>query len=300
MHKLDFNIYNNILENAHEGIYFVDTHRKITFWNEGAASITGFSPKDVTGRCCQDNILNHVDENGTKLCIHGCPLHQTLQDGQKREANVFLRHKDGHRTAVSIRIFPIMEEDRIIGASELFVDNAQYADTERTMKELTTLALYDELTQMPNRRYLDSIFNRSLAEYAAYARPFGILFIDIDKFKPINDTYGHQVGDNALKVVSGSLKNAFRANDMIGRWGGDEFLAILPGVTEDELIHIAKRAIVLVENSTFDSQKGPLSVTISVGAAMAKPGDTMDTLFYRADKALLNCKRSKRNHLCFL
>jgi PAS domain S-box-containing protein len=93
-------LYAVILGNIHEGVYFVDSERKITFWNKGAERITGYTEGEVVGHFCYDNILKHVNDEGLHLCLGGCPLHQTLSDGQGREALVYLHHKEGYRVPV--------------------------------------------------------------------------------------------------------------------------------------------------------------------------------------------------------
>ena len=90
-------IYKDIFNAMSDGIYFIDVNRIITFWNKGAEIITGYSSSDVVGTHCYDNILVHVDDEGRQLCKDGCPLFDTIQDGQTRNLNVYLHHKEGHR-----------------------------------------------------------------------------------------------------------------------------------------------------------------------------------------------------------
>jgi PAS domain S-box-containing protein len=101
---MDESFYRDLLENLADGIYFVDSERRITFWNRSAEQLTGYTREEVVGRQCYDNILNHVDLEGNQLCKTLCPLARTLQDGKNRSANLFLQHKDGRRRPVSIHI----------------------------------------------------------------------------------------------------------------------------------------------------------------------------------------------------
>ncbi len=119
---MDDGFYKSVLDNLFDGVYFVDSERKITYWNKAAERITGFFEAEVVNLSCYDKILNHVDETGKQLCLNGCPLAEVLKDGNLREADVFLRHKAGHRVPVSIRITPIYDGDRIVGAVEIFSD----------------------------------------------------------------------------------------------------------------------------------------------------------------------------------
>lgn len=115
--------YKRILDSLHDGLYFVDPQRRITYWNKGAERITGFLAKEVVGKCCRDNILTHVDGDGRPLCLIGCPLSGTFEDGQDREAEVYLHHKDGHRIPVLVRISSLHADDgSLVGGIELFTD----------------------------------------------------------------------------------------------------------------------------------------------------------------------------------
>jgi GGDEF domain-containing protein len=102
-------------------------------------------------------------------------------------------------------------------------------------QELERLALFDQLTQLPNRRYIDTFLDHQIRDYQTLGIPFGVLMLDLDFFKHVNDAYGHSTGDEMLKMVAGTFQNAMRRNDFIGRWGGEEFVAILRGVTHLEL-----------------------------------------------------------------
>jgi len=284
-----------ILENIFEGVYFVDTNRKITFWNKGAETVTGYESQELIGMHCFDDILNHVDQNGKHLCLDGCPLQQTILDGKQRAADVFLQHKLGHRVAVSIRTMPLYEGNKIMGAVEVFVDSSKKDDIDRTIEELTSYAMYDQLTELPNRRYLDSFLNNRFREYKVLERPFAVVMMDIDHFKIFNDNYGHDAGDEVLKMVAKDFKSAFRKSDLVGRWGGEEFLAILPGITSERLQTIADGARILVQQSKLKYNQTDLHVTISVGATLIKEKDTVKSVINRADKALYMSKENGRD-----
>jgi PAS domain S-box-containing protein len=119
------NFYKKILDNLLEGVYFVDRERLITYWNQGAERITGYSRESVVGRSCNDSIVSNLDENGILFCKNSCPLVSTLHDGQPHDANIYLRHANGHRVPVRIRTAPVYNEaGEISGAVETFCDNS--------------------------------------------------------------------------------------------------------------------------------------------------------------------------------
>jgi len=290
-------LYKHILNGVKDGVYFVDADRRITFWNQSAEEITGFASKELLNKHCYDNILNHVDDDGKELCHQGCPLHQTLQDGIIRESSIYLHHKDGHRVPVSVHIMPIFDGDVIIGAVETFTDDSARTEFLSNLNELKILAYQDQLTELPNRRYLDTALENNLKTYETLGIPFGVALLDIDKFKDFNDTYGHDVGDEVLQMVSKVFKALIRKDDVIGRWGGEEFVGIFPGVNEEQLIEILNRIRMLIEKSGLRHGDKTLQVTISIGGTIYQPKDSAETIIKRADTLLYKSKDNGRNQV---
>lgn len=288
-------LYKEMLDNMYEGIYFVDKNRKILYWNKKAASISGYASTDVIGQNCYNNILNHIDEAGHHLCENGCPLHKTLCDGISRETKLYLHHKEGHRVAVAVRTIPIYEEDEIIGAVELFVDDREKMEMISNLKELEKLSILDQLTGLPNRRYGEAYIKSRMSDFNNFKIPVGIAFIDIDYFKTINDVYGHVTGDKVLKMVSKTFKSAVRSNDIVIRWGGEEFIAVFTGVDEASIKVATEKLRMLVEESIIKIQGKELPVTISVGATIYKSGENMETFMHRSDENMYVAKNSGRN-----
>lgn len=297
----DFNTLNKeeyigILDNLHDGLYFVDRNRVITYWNKGAERISGFTAEEVIGKSCADSILTHIDCDGNYLCEHGCPLLTTMEDLQLREALVYMHHKDGHRIPVSVRTSTLTDaEGKVIGGVELFTDVSRQEGNELLVKELQQLALLDKLTNLANRRYLEQELENRFAEMARFGVPFGILFMDIDFFKNFNDTYGHDVGDEVLRIVSKTFTANSRPFDLYGRWGGEEFLAIIRNVNDTELYLIAERVRKLIEESYIVNQEEKLRITISIGATMVQEKDSIGSLLKRADENMYTSKENGRN-----
>ena len=108
-----------VLDHLYEGVYYVDRARRIRYWNAGAEGLTGYSAPAVVGQFCYQNLLNHVDATGKQLCRSGNSLSATMRDGVPREADVFLRHREGHRVAVRVRTTPVRDrEGSVIGAGD--------------------------------------------------------------------------------------------------------------------------------------------------------------------------------------
>jgi diguanylate cyclase (GGDEF)-like protein/PAS domain S-box-containing protein len=296
--RMDADFTRNLLDLLFEGVYFVDRDRKVTYWSKGAERITGYKEQEVLGLRCRDSILMHVDERGESACDRSCVIAETIRDGEAREADLYLLHKDGHRVPVSIRVAPIVDPGgRIAGAVEVFSDHPTKDTTTRLIAELRAMALLDPMTELGNRRYVEMQLGARLKEMDRYGWTFGVLLADIDRFKNINDTHGHDVGDRVLKMVGRTLQNSIRSFDVMGRWGGEEFLAVIAYVSWDHLSSIADKLRSLVEKSSFTEGKDTIRVTVSVGATLARPDDTAETLVKRADRLMYRSKTAGRNRV---
>jgi diguanylate cyclase (GGDEF)-like protein/PAS domain S-box-containing protein len=294
----DETFYKKLIDNLYDGVYFVDTNRIITYWNEASERITGYTRDQVVGRSCSENILNHCTELGDELCKNGCPLTATFVDGAQREADVFLHHADGHRVPVRVRVSPIRDENGVItGAVETFSDNADLFKTRRQMRQLEEVVTKDTLTGVGNRLFGEMRLKTALLQANLTNIPFGLLFIDLDGFKSVNDKYGHELGDRVLRMVANTLVTNLREKDAIIRWGGEEFLALMDVTDAGTLKRIAEKLRNLIEHSNLKMSAGIVGVTASVGATLAQNDDTLETLVARADRLMYASKQSGRNRV---
>ena len=210
-------LYLSILDNIQDGVYYVDIHRKIKFWNKGAEQITGYQADEMLGLECSESKLNHIDEFGNHLCITGCPLFATNIDGVVRTERVFVRHKNGYRIPLLTTVYPIRENGVIVGSVEVFTRNSPKAYDDNLIENLSEKAMHDSLTKLPNRSYLESFLQYKLSEYQRFGKRFALLFVDIDHFRVFNNTYGHDVGDLVLTDIAKSIVNIIKKDDMFGR-----------------------------------------------------------------------------------
>ena len=288
--------YRDIIENLSEGLYFVDKDRTITYWNRAAERISGFSAAEVVGKKCSDNILTHVDENGKNLCFTMCPLKETIEDGLPRDTKVYLHNKNGQRIPVAVRVNPVFnDQGEVTGGVELFSDLSSGDTIKKRILELEKMALVDTLTGLPNRRFLDMEMERKMMDYKNHNVAFGLLFIDIDHFKNINDTYGHDTGDEIIKLTAGTILSNARPFDSYGRWGGEEFMGIIPNINVKALESLGERLRMLIENSYIMNNDEKLSVTASIGGTVLRKGDTDEDIIKRADRLMYEAKTSGRN-----
>jgi len=157
---------------------------------------------------------------------------------------------------------------------------------------MTQLAEKDELTQIYNRKKFNSMLSIAIREATVYATPFSIILFDIDHFKSVNDTYGHNVGDKVLIQMSALVKNLLRGDDLLARWGGEEFIILLPSTRENDAYELANRLRREIELFPFTHIK---KMTCSFGVAEFSANDTAAELIQKADKALYKAKVSGRN-----
>ncbi len=293
---MDTKFYEQVIESLYEGVYFVNLDGKISYWNRGAERLSGYSKEEVLGRRCADNLLRHVDAIGIPLCTQGCPLAATMRDGKVREAEVFLHHKMGHRVPVSVRSAPMHDDEgKIIGAVEIFTNNAKNLNALEEVEKLQKEVFRDVLTGIGNRRFVEVNLQNFLQGCKEHNVHFGLLFVDIDFFKKVNDTYGHIIGDEVLKMIAKTLANGLRYVDVPCRWGGDEFVLLLPNLDKEGLTGLAERLRMLIENSWLDHNGEQIRVTASFGGTISRPSDSADSILERVDKQVYLSKESGRN-----
>ena len=199
-----------------------------------------------------------------------------------------------------IKTYPLRDSSgQLVGAAQIFRCTIADRRQEQIIEELSQLALIDDLTRLPNRRHFDLQLDRRLAEMNRFGWPFGALMIDLDHFKQINDNHGHHVGDQVLQLVARTLLANCRSLDMVARWGGEEFAAIIANVHEEDLRRVAEKFRAMVESSGLrESASPPVGVTISIGGALARGNEPAAELMKRADDMLYAAKRSGRNRVC--
>jgi diguanylate cyclase (GGDEF)-like protein len=162
-------------------------------------------------------------------------------------------------------------------------------------RELERQAMLDPLTGISNRRTLDVLAAQALAAAQRHDRPLALLLVDADYFKRINDECGHAVGDEALRQLAATLRRGLRNEDLLGRLGGEEFVAVLPESNTEDALASAERLRRAVEELDFAAAGRPVPLRISIGVATLREGDDFATLLRRADVAMYAAKRAGRN-----
>lgn len=165
-------------------------------------------------------------------------------------------------------------------------------------QNLEHAALTDALTGMQNRRYFDDALREYLEEFKRIERPVGLMILDLDHFKKVNDTYGHDTGDEVLRAVAKCLKEMTRYHDVVARLGGEEFAVVAPNMDMEMLTRLAERIRKAVSVMPVSAGNIRLKVTTSVGLAVWDRSETMEQFYRRADAQLYEAKRQGRNIVC--
>ena len=175
--------------------------------------------------------------------------------------------------------------------------NRVIADSYGELRKFERHATTDALTDLANRHAMESTFPEEIERCLNKDRPVALMMIDVDNFKQFNDVLGHIAGDRALRAVSNILQSQFRDRDLLVRYGGDEFAALLPGVNAEQALAIGERVRKAVSGGTGDAADSLIQVPIkiSLGVAALKPQGTLDSLIRDADAALYRAKHAGRN-----
>jgi diguanylate cyclase (GGDEF)-like protein len=190
-------------------------------------------------------------------------------------------------------------EEAILPAAAVFASQvAVTLENSRLYNEIQQMAITDELTGLYNRRGLFELGQREVDRALRYNRPLTAIMADLDLFKKVNDTYGHQPDDDVLRGLAQICRGAVRDIDIVGRYGGEEFLVLLPESDLRNSIQIAERIRLRVAEASFPTQVGNLSITISLGVCeLADNIQDLKSLIARADQALYNAKNAGRNRV---
>jgi len=244
-----------ILNSTEEGIFGIDLEDKCTFVNEGFSRTLGFKKEEVIGKTMH-SLIHHTYANGLPFPNEECPLSQVLKEGRKLKSTTqLLWKKNGQSIKVEYSSNPQYKNSKLIGAVVSFKDiteKLEYQDT------LINMSYTDSLTKLHNRRYFEEkIIEMDITDNY----PLTIIMGDINGLKFINDSFGHDAGDEMLIEVSEIMKESCNDTSLISRMGGDEFVIVLPNSTEDYIENLIREMVIKARNSTIHS----IPISISFG-----------------------------------
>lgn len=247
--------------------------------------------------------LDLVDYDGLRLCSQLRSVEATRHLGvlMLAEAEDNARILRGLDLGVNDYLVRPIDRNELLARARTQVRRKRYADRLReTVHATIELAIVDSLTGLHNRRYLDSHFGALVDEAQNRGRPLSVLVLDIDKFKSVNDTYGHDAGDDVLREFAQRVRKSLRSPDLVARYGGEELVVVMPNTPLETARAAAERIRARVGQEPFAIHKGSSSipVTVSIGiASLDRLDDTPDSLVKRADQALYRAKEEGRNRV---
>lgn len=264
----------------HVIISTTDKDGVITSVNEAFCKISGYSEDELIGQ-------KHSMLKSSKMSeVVFKNLWKTIADGKNWQGEIQNKTKTGKEYCVQVNISPILNSEGEITGYRSIQDDI----TDK--KRIEELSITDALTGLYNRMKLDEALNIKLNEFERYSTPFIVILMDIDDFKKVNDTYGHDVGDDVIIQIADILTHNIRITDMVGRWGGEEFVIICSNTSIEGAARLAEKIRSIIENHDMGL---PGRKTVSMGITECRPEDTIASIFKRADKNLYTAKKSGKN-----
>lgn len=292
--KLIASISTRVVESLEDAVVGIDRYHNIILYNEGARRIFGHTAEEAMGQHL--NILLperfHLQHDLMIDEFNSSPAE--IKHMGRRSRQVFGFRKDGSEFIASIAIMKVGTRQQPYFAAIV----RDISENKRTEEELLRLAATDPLTGAFNRRELTSLAEQESQRSHRYGRPLSIMMLDLDHFKRLNDTYGHAAGDKALQKFTTLCCNALRNIDIFGRWGGEEFVALLPETDAEGAAVIAERLRKTINDSVLTYNDNKITVTVSIGIAQYRADEiAIDAPLSRADTAVYDAKKAGRNQI---
>ncbi|HWB12227.1 MAG TPA: diguanylate cyclase [Pirellulales bacterium] len=286
-----------LVANMYDAVIFIDASLKIVEWNRGAERLTGVSGTSVYQRSWLPSIIELTDEHGAEFSDHECPVAFALRTGVQWLRRLKVRGRGNRQVAVDAHAIPVLCSDGITrGLALVLHDVSSEISLEARCENLKERATKDPLTQVANRAEFDRVHAQFVAAHLETSLPCSLVISDIDRFKQVNDTYGHQAGDEVIQSFARLLKGSCRPGDLVARYGGEEFVLLCADCDNAAAVRRAeelRKAFSQVNQAALGGRR----VTASFGVTEIQPGDTPETMLRRADRALLDAKESGRNRV---
>jgi diguanylate cyclase (GGDEF)-like protein/PAS domain S-box-containing protein len=275
-----------LIEGMEDGIVVVDPQLRIIDYNQAAQRILDLKRNARVVILAGDN-LSFLQPYFEPLFTNELP---SLHLETSLNWNDSIRHYEVNTTHIL---------DNRESISGLLIVLRDITERKIAEEKLQQLAITDPLTGLNNRRYFFELAQREFERSIRYRHTMSIIEIDVDHFKNVNDTYGHQVGDQVLSALAQRCQGCMREIDVLARYGGEELIILLPETEADAAVIVAERVRKRINSSDFDTNDGPVQVTISLGVSQLQntPEETLDRLINRADQGLYLAKQAGRNRV---
>lgn len=291
---LNMKRYEAVFQSAHDGIITIDSHQHIKLMNQAATQMFGYQLHEMAGQSLT-KLIPQKYRSKHKEYVNGFKNSPTDSRPMQTRTTVLGLRNDGSEFPVEITISKIQVKENI----ELTAVIRDVSKKNALMEELIVAAHEDPLTKLFNRRYFTELLNKEILRFKRFKQKFSLLMLDIDHFKKVNDAYGHASGDITLKELANTLKETVREVDILGRWGGEEFLIILPETHLLKAIEVAEKVRVAIGNTKIDTKVAEINLSVSIGVQEYGDGDiALDDFVNNVDKCLYIAKKKGRNRVC--
>lgn len=286
--------FSDIVAKANDAVIVAKTGKgksskpKISYVNAAFCRLSGYSEKEAIGKAPWFLDGPNTDPEAR------AKVEDAVKAGRHMRTRLEQYAKDGTTYWVDVNIMPLFDGDGEI--SHIAAIQRDVTEDVLREQELLNLATTDDLTGAKNRRHFMERAELEVHRLRRHRVPFSVVLLDLDHFKQVNDTHGHQAGDDVLKEAVRRWQHGRRPFDTLGRLGGEEFAILLPGADADAAMTVAERLRATIADTPFDTVAGPIEVTVSIGVAEAEDADqTIDGTLGRADAALYHSKHGGRN-----
>lgn len=297
----------DIIEFLPDATFVIDQDKKVIAWNRAIEEMTGVPEENIIGKSDYASVLpfynNHeVDIVDMLFLVTKCDGSDSLNQKERTISKEFFipaNNQEDPGTYLLVTAGPLLNNDRKLVGAIISIRNIT---SERLAeKKLRYLATHDALTGVPNRLLFEEAIGRAVAK-AKRGQISAILFIDLDNFKEVNDTLGHEAGDNLLVSVSGILRSNLREGDLLARLGGDEFVVLLDGASAEEAVIVAEklRSLVNEKELCLVHYQYCCNISLSIGVAVIDGTLPVHKLLSLADMALYKAKEGGKNRVVFL
>ncbi len=286
-----------LIDNMRDAVIFVDNSLRVISWNPGAERMTGITFESVFQRPLNPMLLEARDPDGIVILGCDCPVSSALATGEQRIRRIIIRGRGRKDLSVELHAVPVVGPDGVIyGVAVTLHDVSPELSLEARCQSLHDAATRDPLTGAANRAEFKRVHEMFVMAHLERQRPCSLIIADIDHFKSVNDTYGHQAGDEVLKSFARLLKSNCRPGDLAARFGGEEFVLLCADCDIAAASQRAENIRRLLSVMQHDALGGR-SCTSSFGVTEIQAGDTPDTMVARADRALYEAKERGRNRV---
>lgn len=289
-----------LLENMHDAVVFIDAGMRITEWNRGAERLTGIAGSSVLQHPWSPSLLNMQNEKGEWLLDQDCPIRCVIQSHVQSLRRLTIAGRAGRPVSVDSHAIPVTAADgTALGAVLLLHDASPEASLEERCQTLYEKATKDPLTQVANRAEFDRVHEMFIRAHREHHVTCSLMICDLDHFKRVNDTYGHQAGDDVIQALASVLRSGCGPGDLVARYGGEEFVALLVGTDRAGATHVAEDVRAAFASLAMRGADGdPIRCTVSAGiATITRDEASLGGLLGTADVALSMAKRAGRNQV---